>query len=111
MTTRSIIRQGDVLVVPIEKLPTTIVPVEAETGRLILARGEATGHHHSIAFADRVALFAEDGSGRGLFLSVTGAEPVALEHQEHTALKIAPGDYEVRIQRTMRSGLVQRVSD
>ena len=90
------IRQGDILVVPCDTIPQTVA-AQAEAGRLILARGEATGHHHSIAMSDRVQMFREDGSGGGLFL-IVGA-PVALEHQEHAALTIAPGRHEVRRQR------------
>ena len=104
------IRQGDVLLLSVSDIPESAKPASAETGRLILARGEATGHHHSIALSDRVAMFREDGSGGGLFLAVTGA-PVALEHQEHTALTIAPGRYEVRIQRTYQAGMARRVAD
>lgn len=104
------IRQGDVLVVPVAALPKSAQRAAPEAGRLILARGEATGHHHSIAMSDRVAMFREDGSGGGLFLSVTEA-PIALEHQEHSALTIAPGKYAVRIQRTFQAGMARRVSD
>ena len=104
------IRQGDVLLLPVSDIPASANPAHAETGRLILARGEATGHHHSIAMSDQVAMFREDGIGGGLFLAVTGA-PVALEHQEHTALVIAPGTYEVRIQRTYQAGMAQRLAD
>jgi hypothetical protein len=104
------IRQGDVLLLPIREIPAGAQDVAAENGRLILARGEATGHHHSFALSDRVALFREDGSGGGLFLSVTGA-PVALEHQEHTALTVQPGAYKVRIQRTYQAGMARRVAD
>lgn len=93
----NIIRQGDILIVPIKETPASAKPVAAEDGRLILARGEATGHHHSIAVADRIALFREDGSGGGLFLFNAGPT-VMLEHQEHTALEIPPGTYEVRRQ-------------
>lgn len=82
----TIIRQGDVLVKRIKALPKNLTSAEAEGGRFVLAHGEATGHHHSFAISERVAMFREDGSGGGLFLSVTGA-PVALEHQEHTALE------------------------
>ena len=106
-----IIRQGDVLLVPVEETPADVVPVAVEDGRLILARGEATGHHHSIAFADRVALFREDGSGGGLFLSVTGPAPVVLEHQEHHALQIPPGNFEVRRQKEYAPEQIRRVED
>jgi len=105
------IRQGDVLIVPVKTIPQTAQRVAAENNRLILARGEATGHHHSIAMSDRVAMFREDGSGGGLFLTVAGDAPAMLEHQEHTALPIAPGKHRVVIQRTFQAGMVRRVAD
>lgn len=42
-------RQGDVLVERVAKLPDKIKRVRREGGKIILARGEATGHHHFIA--------------------------------------------------------------
>lgn len=104
-----IIRQGDVLVIPCEKIPATAAPVEAENGRLILARGEATGHHHSIALHPRIAMFRDDASGGRLYIK--NDVPAPLEHQEHTALTIQPGTHEVRIQRTVHSGMARRVAD
>ena len=104
------IRQGDVLLVPVKALPKSLRPVEAEAGRVILARGEATGHHHSFALSERVALFREDGSGGGLFLSVSGA-PAALEHQEHSTLAIPVGKWEVRGQREYSPEAIRRVAD
>jgi len=105
-----IVRQGDVLIVPTKKIPESAVAVGAEKGRYILAHGEATGHHHSIALHPRIAMFRDDGSGGSLFIKVQD-EPVSLEHQEHSALTIEPGDYEVRIQRTFSGERVQRVVD
>lgn len=107
MNKPAIIRQGDVLVVPCKSIPAAAKAVEAEAGRLILARGEATGHHHSLALSRRVTMFRDESGGA--FLDVK--EPVSLEHQEHTTLPIAPGKYEVRIQRTMQSSVAQRVAD
>ncbi len=109
MTKQSIIRQGDVLVIPVDAIPAGVSKVEAEGARLILARGEATGHHHSLALSNRVTLFRDDASGGRLYVQADA--PVLLEHQEHTALTIAPGNYAVRIQRTVQSGLVRRVAD
>lgn len=99
--TRHIIRQGDVLLLPItdNELPAKRTAVPTENGRVVLAHGEATGHHHSFAVHDRIALFREDGSGGGLYLAVSGDAPAALEHQEHSALSIAPGSYQVIRQR------------
>lgn len=108
--TRKFIRQGDVMAYPITDLPEGLKPAQAENGRMILAHGEVTGHHHSFAMTDRVAMFREDGSGGGLFMFANG--PVALEHQEHSTLTIKPGAWEVRRQRTLSaSGQIQRVAD
>jgi hypothetical protein len=106
-----VIRQGDIMLVPISETPLGAKPVEAENGRLILARGEATGHHHSVAMTDRVALFREDGSGAGLFLFNGGPGAVTLEHQEHSALAIPPGAFEVRRQVEYAPAAPRRVED
>lgn len=106
-----IIRQGDVMLIPVKETPTSATLVAPESGRIVLAHGEATGHHHSFALSDRVALFREDGSGGGLFLSVSGAAPVALEHQEHYALEVAPGNYEIRRQREYSPAAIRQVTD
>jgi hypothetical protein len=108
---RHIIRQGDIMLVPISETPHGAKLVEAESGRLILARGEATGHHHSVAMADRVALFREDGAGAGLFLFNGGPGAVMLEHQEHSALAIPTGAFEVRRQAEYTPAALRRVED
>ena len=41
-------RQGDVLVVPVDEIPTGLKKVPREQGRLVLAHGEATGHAHVV---------------------------------------------------------------
>jgi hypothetical protein len=124
-----IYRQGDILLLPVAALPelraavaqnlsdvvaastkVSLLPVAAEHGRLILAHGEVTGHHHSFALAHNVALFREDGSGGGLFLSVTGA-PADLEHQEHSTIVVPPGEYAVVRQREYSPEAIRRVED
>ena len=106
------IRQGDILVRPVvgARLQTG-TPVAPEGDRVVLAHGEVTGHHHSLALSSRVAMFRDDAGGGGaLRLSVTDA-PVVLEHQEHTALRIEPGVHDVVRQRTYTAGIVRRVVD
>jgi hypothetical protein len=110
-TKRKAVRQGDVLVLPITALPPKTLPVQPENGRLVLAHGEATGHHHSFAFSERVALFREDGGGGGLFGSVTGHAAEPLEHQEHAALPVSPGPIAVIRQRTYVASIARRVAD
>ncbi len=112
-TERKGVRQGDIVLAPITEaqIPKNMSVVAPENGRVIVARGEKTGHHHSI-LAENVALFRDDGAGGGLFLAVSGNAPVKLEHQEHRALDIAPGDYRVIGQRQASDDQhPQRVSD
>jgi hypothetical protein len=58
-----------------------------------------------------VKLFREDGSGGGVYLMISGAEPVDLLHQEHDTILLPPGEYGIRLQRTYQAGLVRRVAD
>ncbi len=44
----SIIRQGDVLLVPVKSLPIGAKEIPLDKGRIVLAYGEVTGHAHAI---------------------------------------------------------------
>jgi hypothetical protein len=94
---RRIYRQGDVLVHEVSpkdfarhgtELPT-------ERGRIILARGEATGHNHSLDA--RVARVFEDSRPGVCYLLLD--EQGLLEHQEHSPISLPKGVYEVIRQR------------
>jgi hypothetical protein len=87
------VRQGDVLLVPVGEVPTAAQPVARSGGRVVLAWGEVTGHAHAIS--TRGATLLEQGTER--YLRVT--RPVVLGHEEHAAIDIAPGAYRVVIQR------------
>jgi hypothetical protein len=107
-----LIRQGDVLLVPMSRLPEGAHPAHlgAEAGQkaVVLAEGEATGHAHVIR-SHRARLFRwqevpprryrHGGSPVLRFLRVSGSEPVVLSHEEHDAISLQPGVYEVRRQR------------
>ena len=97
-------RQGDVLLVATEATPSG-KKVKAEAGRLILARGEATGHHHSVS-ARNATMFDEAGK----FLLVV-ADQATLDHQEHSAIEVAPGAYWVVRQREYTPEEIRRVQD
>ena len=103
-------RQGDVFLVRIDRaLGDTAKPVPREAGRVVLARGEATGHAHSID--SPLAELFEEQDGR-LYLRVSaGAEPVRLVHEQHDAIALPPGVYEVRHQREYAPGAIRRVTD
>ena len=92
-TQRGLIRQGDLLLVPVEEIAPYARRVRS--GRLVLAEGEATGHAH-VVDDERASLHDLGGTW---FLSVEAGEPVLLVHEEHGPLEVAPGLYEVRRQR------------
>ena len=103
------IRQGDVLIVPIKKLPAKLTEVARENGRVVLAHGEATGHAHAIE-NHGVRMFREDGAGSGLYMTVSG-ETATLAHEEHTHIAIPPGDYKIIRQREWHAGMARQVAD
>lgn len=103
------IRQGDVLLVKTDSIPADCVEIEPEGGRLILMRGEVTGHAHAIAdWADAERL-ADGAIGLAqrrarLLRAPNGTrylevfKPVSLTHEEHTLQEILPGIYKMPVQ-------------
>lgn len=103
-----VIRQGDVLLVRVEKLPEGCKEIPHINGAIVLAFGEVTGHKHQVtdwqdsgriarnaihATKIRARLLEKDGAR---FLEVV--KPVTLKHEEHSPAKIAPGIYELPAQ-------------
>ena len=87
-------RQGDLLFEYVPAAPATAQPVQPEHGRLILARGEATGHHHSVP-ATVGTLSLEEGG----VMYLTVDELTAVTHQEHAPIDLVPGVVRVTRQR------------
>jgi hypothetical protein len=89
-------RQGDILLVPVEKIPEDLKEVPREQGRMVLAHGEATGHAHVLeGEAQFLAADLEEMDGRFLLVE----EEAELVHDEHDTITVPPGEYEVRRQR------------
>ena len=106
---RGLVRQGDLLLVPVEGLPEGAHRVRS--GRLVLAEGEATGHAH-VVDDERASLHRHPWRPAARYLHVVGDESVFLVHEEHDRLRVAPGVYELRRQREYApSGRSRRVSD
>ena len=99
-------RQGDVFFERVAKLPPNTKPVAAVNGRLMLAYGEATGHHHSVR-ADVATLNVDEGG----VMYLTVEELIAVEHQEHDVIPREPGVYKVTTQREYRPQGFINVSD
>ncbi len=91
-------RQGDVGLEAVDAVPEGCTPVPPVQGRLILAWGEVTGHHHSVPAG--VATLVKDREGT-MYLTVD--ELTAVRHQTHFAGDVTPGTYRVRIQREYTS--------
>jgi hypothetical protein len=102
-------RQGDVLIVPIEKLPTDMEPVAREGRSVVLSQGEATGHAHAIR--DTRATLFRDLKLATIFMLVSGEEPIALEHEEHDTIAIPPGKYSIVRQREYIPNTARTVAD
>lgn len=86
-------RQGDLLIEEYDG-PIQGAPVKPERGRLVLAKGEATGHDHSLpAKAGTLTL---DGDG---VMYLTIDELTEVRHQEHDPVVLAPRNYRVTRQR------------
>ena len=86
------LRQGDVLFRRVDSIPKDAPKQKRIGGRLILVEGEQTGHAHAVL--DKGAeLYGDDL--RVKFLSVLAEGGVAVVHEDHDTLMLAPGDYEV----------------
>jgi hypothetical protein len=98
-------RQGDVLIEQVVRIPKDAVRQKPK-GRIILAHGEATGHHHSVDMDAADWWKQPDGAQ---FLQVE--EAAAVEHQEHSRIDLPPGNYRVRRQREYSPEAIRNVAD
>ena len=79
-------QQGDLLIFKVGRLPEKRKKVLPIGGRLVLAKGEATGHAHAIVDCGDSTLYeAEDGT---LYLSVR--KTVELKHEERVGDQPCP---------------------
>lgn len=98
------IRQGDVILIPIQQTPGTAQGQKLP--HLTLAEGEVTGHRHRISNG-QAELCEQDGS---LYLTVT-SDSATLTHEEHKQIQIPQGSWIVRIQRQYEPGEWSYVED
>ena len=116
--TLSHVRQGDVLLLPVDSLPDGCEQIPDVNNRIILAYGEVTGHAHAIAdhistkhrpspHKYKATLFRAPSGRRYLHV----LEAVTLTHEEHTAHKIVPGIYAIPTQVEYTPAELQPVID
>ena len=101
---QSIHRQGDVLLVPVNKLPEGAKRIKPK--RAVIAEGEVTGHVHELI--GEVDLYKD--SAETIFAKIMSA--TELKHAEHSTQTIEPGIYRVVRQREYQpKELPRRVAD
>ena len=101
------VAQGDVRIIKSDAIPPAAkLKPRAQDGRIILAAGEVTGHHHAIA--DECVGLYEDANGN-MFIRVDGTATVS--HEEHGAIELLPGVYEVRVDCEYSPAEIKRVRD
>jgi hypothetical protein len=133
------IRQGDVALVLVTKLPEGCAEIPNDRGRIVLAYGEVTGHAHAITDHRRLtrdaairigaldaaehaeaiaAELAEAAIARARLLVAPNGqrylqvdEQVTLTHEEHTAHVIPPGIYHLPTQVEYTPAELRRVAD
>jgi hypothetical protein len=106
-------RQGDVLIVPVreEAVPAAVATLPRQPrdarGRLVLARGEATGHCHAVVGPG--TLTRESGPLGTAWLRLTEGGRVV--HEEHGPISLPRGWYRVVRQQEYVPGSVRVVAD
>ena len=101
-------RQGDVLLCAVDAIPPTATAVPPEGERVVVARGELTGHAHAFA-ASGVTMFRDATSGHAFLLIGEGG--AFLGHEEHDPILVAEGRYEIRRQREYMPSAAPFVAD
>jgi hypothetical protein len=95
-------RQGDVLLIKLDELPSGLVLKDK-----VLAYGEVTGHKHRFE-SEQVCVF-KDGQEQQ-FVKVEKTSP--LLHEEHGTINVPKGVYRVVLQRELDLlGVVRQVLD
>lgn len=101
-------RQGDILLRAITAIPTGAKAVRCDSTRVIIAEGELSGHTHAFPAA-RVRRFEDSESGQS-FLAI-GKGGSALQHDEHAAIEVPSGFFEVVRQREYQPRRTRLVAD
>ncbi len=103
-------RQGDVLLERVATIPESATKQKVK-GPIILAHGEATGHHHSLDLdePDSADWWKVDAAGDTQFVELKAG--ASLVHQEHAAIDLPAGRYRVTRQREYSPQEIRRVAD
>ncbi|GAA2700948.1 hypothetical protein [Actinoplanes palleronii] len=103
-------RQGDVLIIPVDQaeVPACAPVPHDRRGRMVLARGEATGHAHVVG-GPGLRLVADLDDPERMFVEVPTHGRVS--HEEHGPIALPAGHYRVVRQREYIPGAFRPVAD
>ena len=110
-------RQGDVLLMPVAARDEDLESAPQDPRGLVLAEGETSGHHHQLFGAGAKLMRFRATPGRVVAVVDEGGDVRVIGGgaggvDRHTSIALAPGRYEVRIQRAWTSAMrSQRVED
>lgn len=90
-------RQGDVFIRKISKLSSGLKPIERTNGKVVLALGEVTGHHHHIK-EQGVMHYSETGQDSMVSELEVKEAMAMLVHEEHGTIELPQGTYKVEKQ-------------
>ena len=106
----SVIRQGDVGLIRVKSIPSDAIEQPIAGRKLILALGEATGHHHRFEFLDQtqnIKLYVAASGARYLDVSA----PSDLLHEEHSTARVPAGKWLLPQQVEYTPAELRRVAD
>ncbi len=104
-----VLRQGDVCLIAVDAIPEGAKAEVVKGNKVVLALGEATGHHHRFEFINtdhNVKLFHAGGAR---YLDVTA--PAELLHEEHSTVHVPVGRYLLPVQTEYTPSELRRVED
>jgi hypothetical protein len=103
--------QGDILLIPVDNPPAGTSPVERDNrSRVILAEGEVTGHAHAVSSDACELVTADDADGLAAWYLLVAA-PVKVEHEEHAAVTVDRGAWQVIRQSEYAPETLRNVQD
>jgi len=102
-------RQGDVLIERVAAVPEAVAK-QKKSRRIVLAHGEATGHHHALELEDP-ADWWKRGEGLTEEKFVKVKQPARVTHQEHSTINLPAGTYRITRQREYSPEAIRNVAD
>lgn len=104
--------QGDLLITKIAELPKDAVAQDAQGENFVLAHSE-TGHHHVVPAADAALFGMRNGDQFMAFLVVKNQTEIRhnRSYDQHEALVVPPGTYQINRQREYTPEGFRRAQD